>query len=155
MSICQDASGISSNSFKNDRFGTITVTQTLIYMGINRSDRTDSDIYSRASNFDFFKLYCLSYIVMTIKDMRVNTRLDSDRTSKFNYIRQRTNQGASDIMKAAIDLYYEKLRQETPVKPLQLLKQSGLIGCAEGDADLSVNYKQYLTESLNEKYGHR
>jgi hypothetical protein len=30
-----------------------------------------------------------------------------------------------------------------------------LIGCAEGDSDLSVNYKQYLTESLNEKYGHR
>ncbi|BBC26400.1 hypothetical protein ABRG53_4143 [Pseudanabaena sp. ABRG5-3] len=97
----------------------------------------------------------MSYIVMTTKDMRVNARLDRDRASKFNYIRRRTNQGASDIVKAAIDLYYEKLHQESPVKPLQLLKQSGLIGCAEGDADLSVNYKQYLTESLNEKYDHR
>ncbi|MBD2278648.1 CopG family transcriptional regulator [Anabaena cylindrica UHCC 0172] len=92
---------------------------------------------------------------MTSKNMRVNARLDSDRASKFNYIRQRTNQGASDIMKVAIDLYYEKLHQESPVKPLQLLRESGLIGCAEGDSDLSVNYKQYLTESLNEKYGHR
>jgi len=87
--------------------------------------------------------------------MRVNARLDSDRATKLNYIRQRTNQGTSEIMKAAIDFYYEKLRQETPVKPLQLLRESGLVGCAEGDADLSVNYKQYLTESLNEKYGHR
>ncbi|WP_434684373.1 ribbon-helix-helix protein, CopG family [Pseudanabaena minima] len=87
--------------------------------------------------------------------MRVNARLDSDRASKFNYIRQRTNQGTSEIMKAAIDLYYERLRQETTVKPLQLLQQAGLIGCAEGEPDLSVNYKQYLTESLNEKYGHR
>jgi hypothetical protein len=87
--------------------------------------------------------------------MRVNARLDSDRASKFNYIRQRTNQGTSEIMKAAIDLYYERLRQETTVKPLQLLQQAGLIGCAEGETDLSVNYKQYLTESLNEKYGHR
>ncbi|MFM6128117.1 MAG: hypothetical protein ACKPBV_05130 [Sphaerospermopsis kisseleviana] len=59
------------------------------------------------------------------------------------------------IMKVAIDLYYEKLHQESPVKPLQLLRESGLIGCAEGDSDLSVNYKQYLTESLNEKYGNR
>ncbi|MFM6066024.1 MAG: hypothetical protein ACKPEO_25820 [Sphaerospermopsis kisseleviana] len=33
---------------------------------------------------------------MTSKNMRVNARLDSDRASKFNYIRQRTNQGASD-----------------------------------------------------------
>ncbi|MFN5387833.1 MAG: ribbon-helix-helix protein, CopG family [Pseudanabaena sp.] len=87
--------------------------------------------------------------------MRVNARLDSDRASKFNYIRQRTNQGTSEIMKVAIDLYYERLRQETTVKPLQLLQQAGLIGCAEGEPDLSVNYKQYLTESLNEKYGHR
>lgn len=52
-------------------------------------------------------------------------------------------------MKAAIDFYYEKLRQETPVKPLQLLRESGLIGCAEGDADLSVNYKQYLNHFEN------
>jgi hypothetical protein len=87
--------------------------------------------------------------------MRVNARLDSDRASKFNYIRHRTNQGASDIMKAAIDLYYEKLHKELPVKPLQLLRDSGLIGCAEGDSDLSVSYKQYLTEILDEKYGHR
>ncbi|WP_199288894.1 ribbon-helix-helix domain-containing protein [Pseudanabaena sp. FACHB-1998] len=92
---------------------------------------------------------------MTGKNMRVNARLDRDRVTKFNYIRQRTNQGASEIMKVAIDLYYEKLHQESPVKPLQLLMESGLIGCAEGDSDLSVNYKQYLTESLNEKYGHR
>jgi Ribbon-helix-helix protein, copG family len=87
--------------------------------------------------------------------MRVNARLDSDRANKFDYIRQRTNQGTSEIMKVAIDLYYERLRQETTVKPLQLLQQAGLIGCAEGESDLSANYKQYLTESLNEKYGHR
>jgi len=81
--------------------------------------------------------------------MRVNARLDSDRATKLNYIRQRTNQGTSEIMKVAIDFYYEKLRQETPVKPLQLLRESGLIGCAEGDADLSVNYKQYLNHFEN------
>jgi hypothetical protein len=58
---------------------------------------------------------------MTSKNMRVNARLD--RASNFDYIRQRTNQGASDIMKAAINLYYEKLHQESPVKPLQLLNE--------------------------------
>ncbi|MEY3256727.1 MAG: hypothetical protein RLZZ29_1862 [Cyanobacteriota bacterium] len=46
----------------------------------------------------------MSYSVMTNKNMRVNARLDSDRTNKFQYIRQRTNQGTSEIMKAAIDL---------------------------------------------------
>lgn len=58
-------------------------------------------------------------------------------------------------MKVAINLYYEKSHKELPVKPLQLLRDSGLIGCAKGDSDLSVNYKQYLTESLDKKYGHR
>ena len=104
--------------------------------------------------FTLVRAILLSYRIMTSKDMRVNARLARDHASKFNYIRQRTNQGASDIMKAAINLYYEKLHRESPVKPLQLLRESGLIGCAEGDSDLSVNYKQYLTESLNEKYSY-
>jgi len=62
---------------------------------------------------------------MTSKNMRVNARLDSDRASKFNYIRQRTNQGVSDIMKVAIDLYYEKLHQESPVNLCNSLENQG------------------------------
>ena len=34
-------------------------------------------------------------------------------------------------------------------------QESGLIGCFEDDAEVSTNYKQILTESLEQKYGYR
>jgi len=32
---------------------------------------------------------------------------------------------------------------------------SDFIGCIEAEEDLSVNYKTYLSEGLEQKYGHR
>lgn len=37
--------------------------------------------------------------------------------------------------------------------PYEALQASGLIGCGEGPADLSVNHKKYCAEGLMEKYG--
>lgn len=36
-----------------------------------------------------------------------------------------------------------------------LLKQSGFIGCADGDPNLSINYKRTLKIILNKKHDHR
>ncbi|PZO42695.1 MAG: hypothetical protein DCF19_06570 [Pseudanabaena frigida] len=52
---------------------------------------------------------------------------------------------------ARLEIDYQKQYKKSS-RPLQLLKQTGLIGCAEAESDLSVNYKQYLTEYLTEKY---
>ncbi len=37
----------------------------------------------------------------------------------------------------------------------QLWRDSGLIGCFEGEEDLSINYKQHVAEYLDEKYKKR
>jgi len=86
--------------------------------------------------------------------MRINARLDPDFERKLAYIQQQTHQGITDIVKSAIDLYYQKL-QATQQHPLSMLTQTGFIGCGRADSDLSVNYKSILKERLKAKHGYR
>jgi hypothetical protein len=85
--------------------------------------------------------------------MRINARLDNPHASKLAYIRQQTHQGVTEVIKIAIDIYYEQLRQECQ-NPLALFTQTGFIGCGESDADLSANYKSILQSELQAKYDH-
>jgi hypothetical protein len=83
--------------------------------------------------------------------MEVNAQVNDDIANKLNFIQAQTKQDLSEILKKAIELYYQTLK--TPQKtPLQILEESGLIGCFEDDPNLSSNYKQVLTESLTKKY---
>lgn len=83
--------------------------------------------------------------------MRINARLDEEYAHKLTYIQQQTDQVVTDIIKTAIDLYYKQLQQQ---KPLDLLTQTGFIGCGQADANLSINYKSILTDNLKDKYGY-
>jgi hypothetical protein len=48
------------------------------------------------------------------------------------------------------------LSQPTQGKSLyEKFEEKDLIGCFEDDEDISTNYKQILTESLEKKYGYR
>jgi antitoxin ParD1/3/4 len=49
---------------------------------------------------------------------------------------------------------YQNLQNQKQ-DPAFLLKQSGFIGCADGDPNLSTNYKKTLKTILNRKYDHR
>lgn len=82
--------------------------------------------------------------------MRINARLDEDYAHKLTYIQQQTHQAVTEVIKTAIDLYYEQLQQQ---KPLDLLTQNGFIGCGQADSNLSINYKSILRDSLKGKYG--
>lgn len=84
--------------------------------------------------------------------MRINARLDEEYASKLVYIQQQTNQGVSDVIKSALNLYYQQLKNEQK-NHLELLTQTGFIGCGETDPNLSMNYKSILTDSLKAKYG--
>jgi len=42
-----------------------------------------------------------------------------------------------------------------PKTPYEILEESGFIGCCSIEEDLSSNYKEALTESLEKKYGYR
>ncbi|MBR8832829.1 MAG: CopG family transcriptional regulator [Stigonema ocellatum SAG 48.90 = DSM 106950] len=86
--------------------------------------------------------------------MQINARLDEEYTNKIAYIQQQTNQGVTDVIKSAIDLYYQQLQQNS-LDPLLALTESGFVGCAEADPNLSVNYKSVLKDALKAKYGNR
>ncbi|NJL89016.1 MAG: CopG family transcriptional regulator [Coleofasciculaceae cyanobacterium SM2_1_6] len=75
---------------------------------------------------------------------QINTQIDPETTDKLTYIQQQTNQELPDILSAAINDYYQKLKQRKPKTPFELLEESGFIGCCSVESDLSVNYKEVL-----------
>ena len=77
--------------------------------------------------------------------MRIDAQLDEEYARKLTYIEQRTQQPIAVIIKNAIDLYYQHLQQQ---KPLDVLRQTGFIGCGQADSNLSVNYKSILKDGL-------
>ncbi|ASC74164.1 hypothetical protein XM38_051390 [Halomicronema hongdechloris C2206] len=72
--------------------------------------------------------------------MDIVTQIDDNHAKKLAYIQQHTNQDLSEILNQAIDLYYEQLNPPSK-SPLEVLQEDGLVGCFEGDSDLSSNYK--------------
>jgi hypothetical protein len=50
---------------------------------------------------------------------------------------------------------YTVKEKSQPKSLYQQFQEQGLIGCFEDDENVSTNYKQFLTESLEKKYGYR
>jgi len=86
--------------------------------------------------------------------MRINARLDEEYADKLAYIQQQTNQAVTDVIKSAIELYYQQLQQEQK-NALSMLTQTGFIGCGHADPNLSVNCKSILRDGLKAKYDYR
>lgn len=86
--------------------------------------------------------------------MRVNARLDNERTEKLKQLQSLTGQSASDVVKRALDLMYARQIAHARGK-LGALLSSDFIGCADGPEDLAGQYKEYLTRDLNAKHGAR
>lgn len=90
----------------------------------------------------------LSYTRMT---MRINARIEPPLAKKLAYLKARSGETTSTILKKAIEAYFEQ-QAESSASPLQLLDESGFVGCAEGPANLSVNVKRELTRALKSKF---
>lgn len=85
---------------------------------------------------------------------QINAVLDDEHTAKLAYIQQQTQESEIETIKHAIAFYYQYL-QDQKRDPAFLLKQSGFIGCGDGDPNLSTNYKATLKTILNKKHDHR
>lgn len=86
--------------------------------------------------------------------MRINARLDDSRSRKLAYLARATNQATTEIVKRAIDIYYE---QETATRrsPAEVLNSVGFVGSGKASPDLSSDYKSELQVILADKYDHR
>ncbi|MCL1825621.1 MAG: ribbon-helix-helix domain-containing protein [Betaproteobacteria bacterium] len=81
-------------------------------------------------------------------DVRINARLSGDDAARFQELLESSGLSASDLLRAALREYHAAHARSSR-DPLALL--TGFIGSGEGPEDLSVRYKDYLSESLENK----
>jgi len=81
-------------------------------------------------------------------DIRINARLSGDDAACFQELLESSGMSASDLLRAALREYHAA-HVRSPRDPLALL--AGFIGSGEGPEDLSARYKDYLSESLEDK----
>jgi predicted DNA-binding protein len=84
------------------------------------------------------------------RDRRINARIDSELERKLSYLRERTKQSTTDVVREAIERYHAAIG-ETAATPAEILERAGFIGCFAGPRDLSVRYKDELDLSLAKK----
>lgn len=82
---------------------------------------------------------------------RLNVRVDDELARKVEELSRTTGKSASSIIKAALEAYIESARSSAEVRPKLALERAGLIGCANGDPELSQTYKQALLDSVSSK----
>jgi predicted DNA-binding protein len=82
--------------------------------------------------------------------MRINARLNDELAKKFRYLLKKTNQNMTQVIKDALERYFEEFSR-SGVKAAKVLKKCGFIGCCEGASGLSRNYKKVLARSLKSK----
>lgn len=85
--------------------------------------------------------------------MQIIAQLDDSYQEKIRAIQQATDLNTDEIIKQALDLFYEKTALTGREKNQKLLET--LAGGGHGPADGSVNYKKYVADYLDEKFGHR
>lgn len=83
--------------------------------------------------------------------MRISIRLDPDHARKLDLLGRATQARTSEIVKHAIDLYYEQIRK-TRRPADEVLQSTGFIGCGEADENLSETYKTELGRLLEAKH---
>jgi len=87
--------------------------------------------------------------------MRINARIEPPLAKKLAYLKAKSGDTTSGVLKRAIEAYYAQEAEGTS-SPLKALTESGFVGCAEGPVNLSVNTKRELTKALASKLrGHR
>lgn len=78
---------------------------------------------------------------------RVNARLDAELAQRLLVVRDRTGQSTSDLLKASLRAYLDKLEAQTGTAELL----SRFVGSGSGPSNLSGSYKAELTRSLEKK----
>jgi len=85
--------------------------------------------------------------------MQINAKIDDSYQQKLEAIQQATQLNTVEIIKHALDLFYEKTALTGREKNQRLLEI--LAGTGHGPVDGSVNYKHYVAEYLDEKFSSR
>lgn len=81
---------------------------------------------------------------------RLNARIDDELARKLATLRRVLRLSTTEIIRRSIEHYYSHA-VSSGSSAADLLTASGLVGCASGPKDLSVNYKRELAKALAKK----
>jgi len=81
---------------------------------------------------------------------RINARIDDELERKLSYLRGRTKQSTTAVVREAIERYHAAIGK-ADANCVDILERTGFIGCVDGPRDLSVRYKEELGLSLSKK----
>jgi len=86
--------------------------------------------------------------------MRITARLDDESEHYLETIQKMKGfKTITDVLKYSLQETASHLEQQAkPGDKMKALLDSGFVGSFEGPEDLSVNYKDYIAEYLDEKY---
>ncbi len=88
--------------------------------------------------------------------MRINARLDEQSEQNLLFIKEKTGETVTRIIKELLSEKAETLKSKhKPGSKMQALLKSDFVSCAEGPEDGSTNYKHYISEYLDEKFDNR
>lgn len=88
--------------------------------------------------------------------MTLNINLEEAEIAKISTIQKITGKGLTEILRDAIDKYHQQVSKEPSSKnPLQIFTELGLVGCFEGEPDLSTNYKSVVKSYILKKHDYR
>lgn len=88
-----------------------------------------------------------------MKHNTINARVGEKTAHQVDYLKEELNIDRTAVIVKALDLLYRSVEeQKAKPSPFEAFDDLGLIGCFEGDADLSENYKTEIADSLNKKY---
>jgi hypothetical protein len=92
--------------------------------------------------------------ITTTPSSKISARLDAERSRKLDVLVRTTHQGVSEVIKMALDLYYDHVRAgRRPAT--ELLRATGFLASGEASPDLSETYKDELARSLADKHDPR
>ncbi len=93
---------------------------------------------------------CHTFRMTDSRERRINARIDSELERKLGFLRGRTKQGTTAVVREAIERYHAAIAKSATT-PSEILQRSGFLGGFDGPRDLSVKYKEELGQSLAKK----
>ena len=75
--------------------------------------------------------------------MEIATKIDSEQAQKLAFIQEKTQQNLDEILRVALEDYYEKVLNNSS-NHLEKFSKIGFVGCLEAEPDLAENCEVYL-----------
>lgn len=77
--------------------------------------------------------------------MHIEADLDAQHSEQLLRLQRRANRPMPEVVSGLLASALDRCADETEgEKAMRLLKEAGLLGCMEGDGNLSVEYKRHL-----------